>query len=81
MALLFVLIVLQDFSQFGIDWNGPMPEDATCTTVEIPPSPCPLTDSDYAEMCTTINPLATSSDYGADLYLECLEFVNSKVHY
>jgi len=39
----------------------------------------PLTDSDYAQMCTNINPLVVSSDYGIDIYLERLEFVLAKL--
>lgn len=56
-----------------------MPEDVNHTTVEVPRVPCPLTDSDYAQMCTNINPLAVSSDYGIDIYLESLEFVLAKL--
>ena len=64
---------MQDVAQFGIDWDGPMPENVTDETVEVPSIPCLLTDCDYAELCTNINPLATSSNYGIDIYLDCLD--------
>ena len=38
-----------------------MPEDVVDSIVEVPSVPCPLTDSDYAEMCANINPLAISA--------------------
>ncbi len=48
------------FSQgasFGVDWDGPLPADSD-TTVEVPDTPQSLSDSDYGEMCETINPLS-----------------------
>ena len=56
-----------------------MPEDES-NEVHVPSIPCPLTDSDYAELSTNINPLVISPDYGIDLYLECLEFIHRKLN-
>jgi hypothetical protein len=77
--IVFFLFLMQDVAQFGIDWDGPMPENVTDETVEVPSIPCLLTDCDYAELCTNINPLATSSNYGIDIYLDCLEFMHRKL--
>ena len=47
--------------------------------VEVPSVLNPLSDEHYGELCSEIYPLATSSDYGIDLYQTCLSFVYDKL--
>lgn len=64
----------------GIDWDGPLPDDImTNAIVDVPSVSNPLNDAHYAELCSEICPLATSSDYGIDLYQTCLRFVYNKL--
>ena len=64
---------------FGIDWDGPLP-DVTCDThVEVSSVELPLTNHEYTELCEHIDPLAESSEYGIDIYLNCLQFVRRKL--
>ena len=48
--------------------------------VNVPGTPNPLADNDYAELCALVHPLESSSDFGVDIYLECLQFVHRKLH-
>ena len=70
-----------DVQQMGIDWDGPLPPtDCSENTVFVDPPRQPLTDLDYQELCATINPLDSSSEYGLELYVETLQFVLGKLH-
>ena len=54
-----------------IDWDGPLPStDCSENTVYVDPPRQPLTDPDYQELCATINPLDSSSEYGLELSLQ-----------
>lgn len=69
-----------DDEMFGIDWDGPLP-DITCDShVEVPLVESPLTDSEYTELCEQINPIADSEEHGMDIYINCLEFIRSKLN-
>ena len=65
---------------YGIDWDGPLPDDImTNAIVDIPSVINPLSDEHYGELCSEICPLAASTDYGKDLYETCLQFVYDKL--
>ena len=65
-----------DIQHMGIDWDGPLPPtDCSENTVYVDPPQQPLTNTDFHELCTTINPLDSSSEYGLELYVETLQFV------
>ena len=65
---------------YGIDWDGPLPDNIiTDVIVDVPPVTDLLNSADYAELCSEISPLATSYDYGIDLYHTCLHFVYNKL--
>ena len=67
---------------YGVDWDGPLPDDVTATTiVDVPSVINPLNQEHYGELCSEICPLATSTDYGIDLYQTCLHFVYSKLSF
>ena len=64
----------------GIDWDGPLPPtDGSENTVFVDPPRLPLSDLDYQELSSTINPLDSSSEYGLELYVETLQFVLDKL--
>ena len=63
----------------GIDWDGPLPFDSSSNVVDVDPPDVPLSDADYEELVTTLNPLEPSAEYGLDLYCETLHFVLSNV--
>lgn len=67
---------------FGVDWNGPLPSDSDDTgdAVEVPETFCPLSAADQHELLHTISPSAPSNNYGIDLYLATLSFVQEKVY-
>ena len=69
----------EDFQQYGIDWEGPLPEEASSdgVAVEVPETHCPVTPHQYQELVATVDPLRESDSYGIDIYLETLTFVNT----
>lgn len=60
---------------FGVDWNGPIPHTAEVDAVEVPETECPLTEEQFDELGSMVSPLADSTNYGIDLYLSTLSFV------
>ena len=74
----FVFMCVQARNLYGVDWDGPLPlneEDA----VIVPNTLTLLSDEDMQQLASQIDPLAVSYDFGIDLYLECLQFVVSKL--
>ena len=67
---------------FGVDWNGPLLSDSDDTgdVVEVPETFCPLGAADQQELIRTISPSAPSNNYGIDLYLATLPFVQEKMY-
>ena len=81
---LFLSIFLStqdEFERYGIDWDGPLPEDATLdeAIVEVPETGCPLSPEQYQELLSSIDPLRESESYGIDIYMETVTFVNTHV--
>ena len=56
---------------FGVDYDGPLPEEED-GTIEIPPTVCPLDDSDLEEFTTRINTDTIFEDFGFQHFIECL---------
>ena len=73
-----VCLTLQ-LATLGIDWDGPLATDRDENTVVVDPPLQPLSASDFQELCQSINPLEPSSNYGMDLYLECMSFVLTRL--
>ena len=65
-------------AHLGIDWDGPLPFTGD-NVVDVDPPEQPLNDADYDELCTRINPLEQSAEYGVDLYSETLQYVLCKI--
>ena len=69
----------EDFQQYRIDWDGPLPEEASSDGVfmEVPETGCPLGPDQYQQLATTVLPLRESNSYAIDIYLETVMFVNT----
>ena len=64
---------------YGIDWNGPV-TDGEENEVIVPETFCPLIDdNDVEDLMNSISPAASSIDYGIDLYLATVAFVENRV--
>ena len=48
--------------------------------VIVPETNIPLNEIDLDELQRTINPLRPSNHNGADIYIEVLQFVNTRLH-
>ena len=67
-------------ASYGVDWNGPLPTDDDAERVVVPDISIKLDDEEYAELQETIDPKAFSTDYGIDLYLATMNFIDNKLH-
>jgi len=66
---------------YGVDWDGPAPHNPNDDqeAVEVPITSNPLQAADYESLKTLIDPLRDSEEYGVDIYLEALSFVQTKI--
>ena len=60
---------------YGVDYGGPLPEQEEDETVVVPSIHHPLTGFQFYDLCSSINPLMYSSNFGIDIYLCVLDFV------
>ena len=63
-------------STYGVDWDGPLPLQSGVTV----PSPEPSLLAVDQALRSHINPLAFSDQLGIDLYVECVQFVTSRMN-
>ena len=59
----------QDWSQYGIECDGTLPQTDPGTAVLIPDMVNPLSDNDFDELQEQVDPLAHDEGYGIDLYV------------
>ena len=65
-----MLLFQEKINAYGIDWDGPLPEEAECDeTVDVPEVPGLLVTS-------SVDPLQRSEVYGIDLYVETKQTVH-----
>ena len=64
---------------YGIDWDAPLSTDDDVDSVGVPATPTPLSSTDYAELCQTIDPIAHSESYGVDEYIAAVQFVQRRI--
>lgn len=67
------------FYTYGIDWDGPPPLDLNNSSVVIPEINCPLSSSELVELHSLYNPLSSCSDFGINVYLDVLTFVENQL--
>ena len=64
--------------QYGIDWEGPCPDnetDSDCTCVTVPRINLHLPSNILQNLYNSVDPLAPSELYGMDIYLICLRLL------
>ncbi len=55
-------------------------EDTDVESVIVPVTDCPLSQADFAQLHTIVNPCAETDNQGIDHYLQTVRFVQSKIH-
>lgn len=79
--IVWLWFLQEDAQLYGVDWDGPMSTAAGDPEgVQVPSTERPMGDNSFAQLVELINPLSPSSNYGIDLYLSTLAFVNSTTH-
>lgn len=64
---------------YGIDWNAPFSNEESVDSV-VSGTDCPLSSADLAQLCTLVNSMAETDDYGINHYISTVQFVQSRVH-
>lgn len=71
-----------NIASFGLDDDCPLPcsdydgETWNDLSVQVPEIPCPLSDTAFNVLKTSLDPLEDSSCYGMDIYIESVEVVD-----
>ena len=71
-----------NIASFGLDYDCPRPcsdydgETWNELSVQVPEIPCPLSDTAFNVLKTSVDPLEDSSCYGIDIYIKSVEVVN-----
>lgn len=60
-----------DVDNYGIDWNGPLPENDQ-EAIVVPQIACPISQERYRQLEETVNPLSENDGLGISLYLRSL---------
>eukprot|EP00118_Oscarella_pearsei_P006942 m.32523 g.32523 ORF g.32523 m.32523 type:complete len:248 (+) comp31663_c0_seq2:196-939(+) len=68
----------EDIDQYGIDWNGPIPEPQEQNQITIPDIALPITDDDFRILQQQIDPKRDSGCLGVDIYLDTKNFVHPR---
>lgn len=71
--------IYQDWSQYGIDCEGPLPQTDSGEAVVVPDIPNPLSDRDFDDLLAQVNPLAHDEGYGIALYIHTCTFVAERI--
>ena len=73
------MFCLQDQAWYGVDWNGPLPIEPGDSVVDVTPPEVALHPRVFDELCNEIDPLTECGDYGVQLYVNCVCFVESRI--
>lgn len=68
-----IVYIQEEQENYGIDWEGPVGIDVD--TVEVPETATPIGCS-LSEIESIVDPLATSDEFGVDLYLKLLDVIS-----
>lgn len=74
----YKLSIYQDWSQYGIDWEGPLQQGDSNEEL-VPDIANPLSNRDFDDLLEHVNPLAHDEGYGIDLYICACTFVSERV--
>ena len=67
-----------DLSQYGIDYDGPLPTLQTANNVEIPEVNLPLSQ-ECIQSLTSMDPLENDGNYGIDVFLRIVTFLEENI--
>ena len=68
----------EEIDCYGIDWDGPLPDEADCdATVDVPGLPRLLDPDQLEVLVNSVDPLQRSEVYGIDLYVETKRIVHN----
>ena len=70
---------LQDQAWYGVDWNGPLPTEPGGSVVDVVPPEVALDPTIFDELLDEIDPLTECGDYGVQLYVNCVSFMESRI--
>ena len=68
---------LEDLYWYGYDPSGPTPMDDGLSSVEVEDVEIDLPVNVLNDLTAAINPLQVSNSYGMDLFMDCLNFLQS----
>jgi len=68
-----------ELEQYGLDWDGPLPESDSDELIEVPSTESPLNRQQTQELTEAIDPLRNSDCYGIDIFIETLLLVTSSL--
>ena len=71
--------IYQAWSQYRIDWEGPLAQGDSNEELVVPDIPNPLSNRDFDNLLEHVNPLADDEGYGIDLYICACTFVSERV--
>ena len=66
------------YESYGIDEAG-FPSNDSSETVNISPLQFELSVAHYSQLIAIVNPLATSDNFGIDLFQQAMQYVDSVV--
>ena len=72
-----------NINMYGVDFEGPLPSqtysgEISCeSSVEDPPTACPLNDQQLESFQNAVDPLVSSSSHGLDIYLNAINFIQN----
>lgn len=64
-----------DFDFYGIDWDGPTPDDDDVNIVDVPEASTILTPEQLADLSNTYNPLEECEDFGMTIYFNVRRYL------
>lgn len=66
---------MQDWDQYGIDWDGDIPDEDSVDLVEVPEINYAISVQKYESLCQNIDPLQNENSYGIETYIRALQFI------
>ena len=62
---------------YGIDWDGPLPQEPADSTVSVPETQSVLSDQEMQRLRNLVDSLSVSNCYGIELYMQARAFMTS----
>ena len=71
---------LLNFNEYGVDYEGPIPDVVSNNNVIVPNSLVEITDEQLTNLCDRVGPLNDDGNHGIDNYLNALDIVSKLLH-